>query len=88
MIGHFVIPGREAREPFPDHSTHFIHSRVFPEKEVMLDAAFALAAEISSKSPVAVQGTKINLLYSRDHSVADSLNYAVRLSARPITALL
>ncbi|XP_014704168.1 delta(3,5)-Delta(2,4)-dienoyl-CoA isomerase, mitochondrial [Equus asinus] len=51
-------------------------SRVFPEKEVMLDAAFALAAEISSKSPVAVQGTKINLLYSRDHSVADSLNYA------------
>ncbi|XP_008572160.1 PREDICTED: delta(3,5)-Delta(2,4)-dienoyl-CoA isomerase, mitochondrial [Galeopterus variegatus] len=50
-------------------------SRVFPDKEVMLDAAFALAAEISSKSPVAVQSTKINLLYSRDHSVAESLNY-------------
>ncbi|XP_058900577.1 delta(3,5)-Delta(2,4)-dienoyl-CoA isomerase, mitochondrial [Kogia breviceps] len=50
-------------------------SRVFPDKEVMLDAAFALAAEISSKSPVAVQSTKINLLYSRDHSVTDSLNF-------------
>ncbi|XP_066099294.1 delta(3,5)-Delta(2,4)-dienoyl-CoA isomerase, mitochondrial [Saccopteryx bilineata] len=50
-------------------------SRVFPDKEVMLDAAFALAAEISSKSPVAVQGTKVNLLYSRDHSVAEGLNY-------------
>ncbi|XP_057568706.1 delta(3,5)-Delta(2,4)-dienoyl-CoA isomerase, mitochondrial [Hippopotamus amphibius kiboko] len=50
-------------------------SRVFPDKEVMLDAVVALAAEISSKSPVAVQGTKINLLYSRDHSVTDSLNY-------------
>ncbi|XP_036988777.2 delta(3,5)-Delta(2,4)-dienoyl-CoA isomerase, mitochondrial isoform X2 [Artibeus jamaicensis] len=50
-------------------------SRVFPDKEVMLEAAFVLAAEISSKSPVAVQGTKINLLYSRDHSVAESLNY-------------
>ena len=58
----------------------FILSRVFPDKEVMLDAAFALAAEISSKSPVAVQSTKINLLYSRDHSVTDSLNFMVRLS--------
>ncbi|KAM5236344.1 delta(3,5)-Delta(2,4)-dienoyl-CoA isomerase, mitochondrial [Ctenodactylus gundi] len=50
-------------------------SRVFPDKEVMLDAALALAADISSKSPVAVQSTKVNLLYSRDHPVADSLNY-------------
>lgn len=41
----------------------------------MLDAALALAAEISSKSPVAVQSTKVNLLYSRNHSVAESLNY-------------
>ncbi|XP_011370566.1 delta(3,5)-Delta(2,4)-dienoyl-CoA isomerase, mitochondrial [Pteropus vampyrus] len=50
-------------------------SRVFPDKEVMLDTALALAAEISTKSPVAVQSTKVNLLYSRDHSVADGLNY-------------
>ncbi|KAB1273318.1 Delta-dienoyl-CoA isomerase; mitochondrial [Camelus dromedarius] len=50
-------------------------SRVFPDKEVMLDAAFALASEISSRSPVAVQGTKINLIYSRDHSVTDGLNF-------------
>lgn len=49
----------------------------------MLDAAFALAAEISSKSPVAVQGTKINLVYSRDHSVAEALNYMVRVSLPP-----
>lgn len=57
----------------------FIRSRVFPDKEVMLDTALALAAEISTKSPVAVQSTKVNLLYSRDHSVADGLNYMVRL---------
>lgn len=50
-------------------------SRVFPDKDIMLDAAFALAGEISSKSPVAVQGTKINLVYSRDHSVDESLDY-------------
>lgn len=63
-------------------------SRMFPDKEAMLDAAFTLAAEISTKSPVAVQGTKVNLLYSRDHSVADGLNYMVRLSIQPITAFL
>lgn len=44
----------------------------------MLNAAFALAADISSKSPVAVQGSKINLIYSRDHSVDESLDYMVR----------
>lgn len=53
----------------------------------MLDAAFTLAAEISSKSPVAVQSTKVNLIYSRDHSVTESLNYMVRLSIQPITPI-
>ncbi|VTJ56211.1 Hypothetical predicted protein [Marmota monax] len=50
-------------------------SRMFPDKELMLDLALALAAEIASKSPVAVQSTKINLLYSRDRPVAEGLNY-------------
>ncbi|XP_003997926.2 delta(3,5)-Delta(2,4)-dienoyl-CoA isomerase, mitochondrial [Felis catus] len=50
-------------------------SRVFPNKEDMLEAAFTLAEEISTKSPVAVQSTKVNLIYSRNHSVAESLNY-------------
>lgn len=50
-------------------------SRVFPNKEDMLEAAFTLAEEISTKSPVAVQSTKVNLIYSRNHSVAEGLNY-------------
>ncbi|XP_006871602.1 PREDICTED: delta(3,5)-Delta(2,4)-dienoyl-CoA isomerase, mitochondrial [Chrysochloris asiatica] len=65
-----------ARKMMADESlSSGLVSRVFPNKEAMLDAAFALAAEISSKSPVAVQSTKVNLLYSRDHSVAESLNF-------------
>lgn len=72
-------------DPFPG-------SRVFPDKDVMLNAAFALASEISSKSPVAVQGSKINLIYSRDHSVDESLDYMVRPAhlhpLPPIVALL
>lgn len=51
---------------------------MFQDKDAMLNAAFALAADISSKSPVAVQGSKINLIYSRDHSVDESLDYMVR----------
>lgn len=39
--------------------------------------AMEMAAEIAARSPVAVQGTKIHLLYSRDHSVAEGLDYMV-----------
>ncbi|XP_018432411.1 PREDICTED: delta(3,5)-Delta(2,4)-dienoyl-CoA isomerase, mitochondrial-like [Nanorana parkeri] len=50
-------------------------SRVFPDKSSLLLASLDLASEIASRSPVAVQGTKINLIYSRDHSVQESLDY-------------
>ncbi|XP_059816554.1 delta(3,5)-Delta(2,4)-dienoyl-CoA isomerase, mitochondrial-like [Hypanus sabinus] len=50
-------------------------SRVFQDKENMLDGAFDLASEIASKSPLAVQGTKLNMIYSRDHSVKEGLDY-------------
>lgn len=52
-------------------------SRVLPDKTAAVDAAMSLASDIASKSPVAVYGTKRNLLYSRDHSVEDGLEYAV-----------
>nr|XP_003467202.1 delta(3,5)-Delta(2,4)-dienoyl-CoA isomerase, mitochondrial [Cavia porcellus] len=65
-----------ARKMMADEALHSgLVSRMLPDKERMLDAAFTLATEISSKSPVAVQGTKVNLIYARDHSVAESLNY-------------
>ena len=38
----------------------------------------AMASLIASKSPVAVTSTKHNLVYSRDHSVDEGLNYMVR----------
>lgn len=36
-----------------------------------------MAKLIASKSPVAVQGSKINLIHSRDHGVLSSLKYMV-----------
>ena len=44
----------------------------------MMKAALAMAGKIANLSPVAVQGTKINLNYSRDHSVPEGLDYVAR----------
>lgn len=41
--------------------------------------ALEVAGEIAARSPVAVQGTKMNLIYSRDHSVEEGLRYMVRM---------
>ncbi|NXE57950.1 ECH1 protein, partial [Casuarius casuarius] len=51
-------------------------SRVFPDKAALLQGALELAATVASKSPVAVQGTKVNLVYARDHPVPEGLRYA------------
>lgn len=50
-------------------------SRVFVDKEAMVAGALEMAEEIAGRSPVAVQGTKVNLIYSRDHSVTEGLDY-------------
>ena len=41
----------------------------------MLNAAHQLARSMAKHSPMAVNGVKEMLNYSRDHSVADSLNH-------------
>lgn len=45
--------------------------------------ALEMAAEMAGRSPVAVQGTKVNLVYSRDHSVAQGLDYMVATTPPP-----
>jgi enoyl-CoA hydratase len=50
-------------------------NQVFPTHEELVDGVLEIASEIASKSPLAIWGTKEMLLYSRDHSVADSLNH-------------
>ena len=46
---------------------------VFDTHEAMLAAALQCAAEIASKPPVAIWGTKQAVHYARDHSVDESL---------------
>ena len=50
---------------------------MYDDRESAESAGLALAKVIASKSPVAVQGSKVNLNYSRDHTVDESLEYAV-----------
>jgi len=49
-------------------------SSVFTTKEDMMKAALEMASMIAAKSPVAVQGTKVNLVYSREHTVEEGLD--------------
>ncbi len=55
----------------------FVLSAVHKDRETAESAGLDLAKVIASKSPVAIQGSKVNLVYSRDHPVPDSLEYAV-----------
>lgn len=43
----------------------------------MLKDVLDIAETIASKSPVAIQGTKESLVYSRDHTVQEGLNHIV-----------
>ncbi|MBQ0794397.1 crotonase/enoyl-CoA hydratase family protein [Zhongshania sp.] len=50
-------------------------NRRFDNYEEMIEFVSALAQDIARKSPLAIRGSKQMLLYSRDHSVSDALDY-------------
>eukprot|EP00924_Labyrinthula_sp_SR-Ha-C_P013203 maker-scaffold_12-snap-gene-12.11-mRNA-1 protein AED:0.18 eAED:0.18 QI:28/1/1/1/0.5/0.4/5/112/281 len=55
-------------------------SQKFSTKNEMLEAAKKIAFNIASKSPIAIVGTKVNLNYSRENTVENSLKYQVAWS--------
>lgn len=65
-----------ARTASADECLRFgLVNKVLETREKTVEAALATAALIAEKSPIAVHGTKINLNYSRDHSVAEGLHF-------------
>lgn len=48
---------------------------VFESHDELVAGALDVAAQIATKSPLAIWGSKEMITYSRDHTVADSLNY-------------
>lgn len=56
-------------------------NQVFETREAMQAGVREMAALIASKSPLSIRGTKEMLNYSRDHTVADGLNYIATWNA-------
>lgn len=56
-------------------------SKVLPDYESCINESLELAKLIASKSPIGVQGSKINLVYSRDHGVPSGLKYIAAWNA-------
>ncbi len=62
------IPAHEA-------ATQGLLSRVYTDKKAMMAGALETAQAIAAHSPVAVQGTKVNLNFSRGRTVSDGLEF-------------
>ncbi len=56
-------------------------NKFFDTTEKMLEAVHEFAKQIAAKSPLSIRGTKHILNYSRDHSVADGLDYIATWNA-------
>jgi enoyl-CoA hydratase len=54
---------------------------VYPDHDALVAGVLATAAEIAEKPPIAVWGTKQTMHYTRDHSVADGLEYIANWNA-------
>ena len=54
---------------------HGLVNEVFETKEEMMERVMEVAANIASKGPLAIAGTKESLNYGRDHTVEESLNH-------------
>jgi enoyl-CoA hydratase/carnithine racemase len=62
------MPAGEAREAG-------LFNAVYADQAEMMKKVMAVAADIASKAPLAIMGCKRMMNYSRDHTVADSLDY-------------
>lgn len=51
--------------------------KVFDKRENLLNGALELAEVIASKSPIAMQAIKRNIVYSLDHTNQEGLDHIV-----------
>lgn len=54
---------------------------IYGDKEKMIEEVMELAGMIAKKSPLVVRGIKQNILFTRDHTVHDSLEYVTTWNA-------
>ncbi len=56
-------------------------NRVYADTESLMDGVRKIAADIAARSPIATRGVKATLLYARDHSIEDGLDYIATWNA-------
>ena len=56
-------------------------NKIYADHEQLLSGVHEIAAEITSKSPMAVWGTKKSMQYSQEHSIADGLEHIATWNA-------
>lgn len=75
-VKEIVYTGRDVKAE--EALKHGLFSKMFENHEDTVKGAVELAKSIAEKSPVAMIGSKVNLNYSRDHSVTESLDFIVK----------
>ncbi|KRT79600.1 hypothetical protein AMK59_7720, partial [Oryctes borbonicus] len=78
LVRELCFTGREL--PADEALTCGLVSKVFDDKESMIISALKIAEQIAAQSPVAVQTTKLSLIYSRDHNVQEGLDHIAQLN--------
>jgi enoyl-CoA hydratase len=73
VVKELAYTGR--RMPAAEAKSLGLVNEVFPDSQSMLSRVIEIAADIASKAPLAVYGSKRIINYSRDHSTADTLDY-------------
>jgi enoyl-CoA hydratase len=63
-----------------------IVNEVYADHAAMMEGVTQIAREIAAQSPLAVAGSKEMLNFTRDHSVADGLNYIATWNAGMLTS--
>ncbi|MEO9892050.1 crotonase/enoyl-CoA hydratase family protein [Aurantibacter sp.] len=59
----------------PEAKSIGLVNQCYASRETLIEGVMKKATIIASKSPLSIRGTKKVLLYTRDHSVDDALNY-------------
>jgi len=62
------------------HTMRFVNS-IFPDQDSLMKYVMQLANSIAGKSPLTIRGIKDTLNYSRDHTVAEGLEYVATRSS-------
>ena len=56
-------------------------NQCYASKKTLMEGVMQISSTIASKSPLSIRGTKDVLLYTREHSVDDALNYMATWNA-------